>query len=187
MSKYGRNFEFRVPPTAEQAKGRFYLDGVSLTQGVPVVPSGNVSGELSLAQGVSLKTGATVAPKSGKGGILVFEPTQAFKGLDSALVTNSSIDMVPSGKLVKVVSGPSVKVCFTNTAARSFMGTAIPGRTMVAGMGATPTVAVGDYLTPGTGSDGAGYWAETATVAEAWLVVTAVDAANGLVEAQFTF
>ena len=58
---------------------------------------------------------------------------------------------------------------------------------MVAGAGATPTVAVGDRLTPGTGNDSAGYWVETANAAEGWLVVTGFDVNSGLVEAQFCF
>jgi hypothetical protein len=58
---------------------------------------------------------------------------------------------------------------------------------MVAGLGATPTVAVGDYLTPGTGNGTAGYWAETATEANAWLIVTAVNASTGEVEARVNF
>jgi hypothetical protein len=55
---------------------------------------------------------------------------------------------------------------------------------MVAGLGATPTLQVGDYLTPGTGNDSAGYWAETASAANAWLVVTLVDSARQEVEAE---
>ena len=32
-----------------------------------------------------------------------------------------------------------------------------------------------------------GYWVETATAANAWLVITAVDASRGEVEAEMTF
>jgi hypothetical protein len=52
-------------------------------------------------------------------------------------------------------------------------------------MGATPTVKVGDLLSPGTGTDVAGYWAVNATAANAWLRVTNVDAARQMVEAEF--
>jgi hypothetical protein len=58
---------------------------------------------------------------------------------------------------------------------------------MVAGLGATPTVAIGDYLTPGAGDDVSGYWAETATAANGWLVVTKVDADRGELEARLNF
>ena len=59
---------------------------------------------------------------------------------------------------------------------------------MVAGVSiATPTVAVGNFLTPGTGNDTDGYWAETSDAAEAWLVVTAIDAATDTVECVLNF
>ena len=58
---------------------------------------------------------------------------------------------------------------------------------MVAGLGATPTVVVGDYLRPGVGDDTSGYWTETATEADGWLVVTSVDATRQEVEARMTF
>jgi hypothetical protein len=87
---------------------------------------------------------------------------------------------------VQLTAGPNTKVVFTNTAARTFMGVRnYKGRTMVAGMGATPTVKVGDLLSPGTGTDAAGYWAVNGTAANAWLVVTNVDTARQMVEAEF--
>jgi len=59
---------------------------------------------------------------------------------------------------------------------------------MVAGVSqATPSVAVGDYLTPGDGNDAAGYWKETSTAANGWWVVTSVDSTNGVVEAELNF
>jgi hypothetical protein len=86
-----------------------------------------------------------------------------------------------------MVSGSEVKVVLRNTADRTFLNTrSYAGRVMVAGLGATPTLAVGDYLTPGTGDDDAGYWAE-GTAANGWLVITNVDAARGEVEARLTF
>jgi len=96
---------------------------------------------------------------------------------------------VPAGEAVQVVNGEDVKVAFKNTTATSFLTRSNypTARVMVAGLGATPTVAVGDYLTPGTGNNTAGYWAETATEANAWLVVTAVNASTGEVEARLNF
>ena len=58
----------------------------------------------------------------------------------------------------------------------------------MAGIGiATPTIAVGDFLTPGVGNDSAGYWAEVGAGATAWLVVTGIDNARAEVEAQLLF
>ena len=59
---------------------------------------------------------------------------------------------------------------------------------MVAGVSlATPTVAVGNMLTPGTGDDTDGYWKETSDAAEAWLIVTSVDASTDTVEVVLNF
>ena len=87
------------------------------------------------------------------------------------------------------MNGTDVKIVLRNTSDETFLQTrAYTGRVMVAGIGiATPTLAVGDYLTPGTGDDDNGYWAETATAANAWLVITKVDNDRGEVEARLTF
>ena len=55
------------------------------------------------------------------------------------------------------------------------------------GAGATPNLNVGDYLTPGAGTDTDGYWAVTATAENAWMVVVGVDDARGEVEARLLF
>jgi hypothetical protein len=190
MGTYGRNFEFRIPPEAQNRKGRFAVPttGTPLPIGAPVqVDTAAAATDLDL-QPLELVTGAT-ARAGGHKGILVYEwGPAAFAGVDPFLTTYSDRDFAPLGAAVQLVNGPEVKVVFTNTAAQTFLNTrSYPGRIMVAGMGATPSLAVGDFLTPGTGDDTAGYWAETATEADAWLVVDHVDVGRQEVEATFLF
>lgn len=189
MGTYGRNFDFRIPPESENRAGRFAAptSGV-IPMGAPVVADLTAGTNALGLQIVKLATGAQ-APVGGISGIAVYEyGPAAFAGDDPALVLYSDKDTVPAGKAVQVVSGPYVKVVFTNTVARVFLGErSYAGRMMVAGIGATPTLTVGDLLTPGTGNDTAGYWAETAIAADAWMVVTAVDLTRGEVEARMLF
>jgi len=137
---------------------------------------------------VELATGAQAPPA--RGGILVYEHAPAaYAGFDPGLTEWSDLDYAPAGKMVQVVHGDTVKVAFTNTEDRTFLNTrSYSGRIMVAGLGgATPDLDVGEYLTPGTGDDDNGYWAVTADVAEAWLVVTAVDHTRAEAEARLLF
>jgi hypothetical protein len=189
MSSYGRNFEFRVPPENENRSGRFFLNGgVDIPIGAPVkVDSPATENDLGQLP-VVLATGATATPRPGQAGIAVYEHIQ-YQGNDPYLTTYSDKDTVPAGKALQVVSGQEVKVCFRNTSATTFLHTrAYTGRVMVAGIGiATPTIAVGDLLTPGVGDGTSGYWAETGTAGNAWLVVTKVDNARAEVEARPVF
>jgi hypothetical protein len=190
MTSYGRNFHFRVPPRGGDREARFVLGGATdLPIGVPVLANGTVSTDFPGAETVALATGAQ-APTLGRSGIAVYEHAPAaFAGHDPFLDTYSDIDTIPVGKLLQVVHGTYVKVALTNTDARTFLNTRdYAARTMVAGVGiATPTVEVGDWLTPGTGNDTAGYWAETSNASEAWLVVTAFDNARQEVECRVLF
>lgn len=190
MSSYGRNFEFRVPPHSSNRSGRHYLvDTTALPIGAPViVDTSEAENGLGLLP-VTKATSAQAAPKPGEGGIAVYEyGPAAFAGEDPFLTTYSDMDTVPGSAAVQVVNGPDVKVVLRNTAAETFLQTrAYAARTMVAGLGATLTLAVGDYLTPGTGNDTDGYWEETATASEAWLVITKVDNNRSEVEARLTF
>lgn len=183
-----RNFQFRVSPRNGERGSRFVLDSTSdaLPQGVPVITTGDVDATGRAI--VELATTEQAKPKAGQGGILVYEQFR-YDGTDTAITTYSDMDTVPAGRGVQVVTGENrVKVAYKTTSAEAFYGRADypTARVMVAGAGATPTVAVGDYLTPGVGSDGAGYWAETSTAANGWLVVTSVDT-NGWVEAVLNF
>lgn len=190
MASYGRNFDFRTVPSAKERKGRFYVptSGSVIPIGAPVGATGAAEDGRGLAP-VALVTGAT-APLIGKHGIAVYEyAPAAFAGDDPFLTTYSDKDFVPLGAAVQVVSGTDIKVVFRNTSARTFLGTrAYAGRLMVAGIGiATPTIAVGDMLTPGVGDDTSGFWAETGSASNAWLRVTHIDNARAEVEAQLLF
>lgn len=189
MGSYGRNFEFRTPPEERERGARFLLDnGADIPIGAPVeaVSPLEVSDIYSDSRHMVLATGAT-NPVKGSMGIAVYEHID-YHGDDPVLTTYSDKDYVPNGKLFQVVSGAGIIVVFRNTEDRTFLNTRdYTGRIMVAGLGATPTVAVGDMLTPGTGDDDNGYWAETATAAEAWLRVVGVDTARGEVEAMLLF
>lgn len=192
MASYGRNFDFRVPPISGQRHGRWLLAttanrpiGAPVKRDAAVVTTSFGTG----VDGCSLATGAQ-APVLGASGVVVYEHAPAaYAGEDPFLTTWSDVDYAPAGKLVQVVNGGEVKVVFTNTEARTFLNTrSYTGRVMVAGVGgATPTVAIGDLLTPGTGNDTDGYWAETSTASEGWLRVTAVDNDRLEVEAQMLF
>jgi len=183
---YGRNFAFRSTPKGAERAGRYFLDDSSRPIGVPVVLSGDSDAVGRL--GVELATGAQDKPTPGTGGILVYEHIQ-YIGVDPGLTTYSDLDTVPANAPVQVINGVNVKVAFTNTTDDTFLTrTDYPTpRVMVAGAGVSATVAVGNFLTPGTGNDDDGYWAETSDADEAWLVVTFIDSDTGLVEARLNF
>lgn len=196
MGTYGRNFEFRTPPVGRERGGRFVLDEADpIPIGAPVVVANDATQDTALTDALpaTLATGDQAVPKIG--GIAIYEhaPTSpAFNGTDTALTTASDLDTIPvSGPLsamFQIVRGPHIKVVFRNTEDRTFLNVrSYTGRVMVAGLGATPTLVVGDYLTPGTGDDDNGYWAETATAANGWLVIEQVDNDRGEVEARMTF
>lgn len=193
MANYGRNFEFRVSPVHGQRGSRYATQPASASAatipiGAPIQVldgSEDTAGRLL----VELADDGT-PPKSGMHGIAVFEHAPAaFAGDDPFLATYSDKVDVPDGAGVQLVSGSEVKVVLRNTADRTFLNSRdYDGKTMVAGIGATPTVAVGDYLEPhASPSDTNGYWQETATAANAWLLVTKVDTSRGEVEARMLF
>lgn len=192
MSTYGRNFEFRVPPVHGQRGGRYVHNpdaAAAIPIGVPVVSLDETSDALTDALIVGLASGAQ-APIKGQCGIGIYEHAPAaYAGFDMALTTYSDIDTIPVGKMCQVVSGDMVKVVLRNTEDRTFLESReYEGRTMVAGLGATPTLAPGDFLTPATTpNDTNGYWQETGSAANAWLIIEAVDNDRGLVEARLAF
>lgn len=189
MSSYGRNFDFRKPPEWGDRNGRFVMGGsTDIPIGTPVIAALGATQDSTFtgALPVTLATGAQ-APRVGMCGIAVYEWID-LNQLDPLYFTPSDRDTVPVGKMLQVVSDPDIKVVFRNTVARSFLGQRdYAGRIMVAGLGATPTLAIGDLLTPGVGDDVSGYWAETAIAADAWLRITSIDTTRGEVEAQMVF
>lgn len=174
------NFEYRVSPRGPERGSRFYLDtaaSASLPKGAPVVATASNDG-LGRRE-VELETGATNKPIPGRGGILDFE-LYRMDGFDpySTTYSDPEVNVLAAGKPAQVVTGENrVKFVLRNT----------EDRVMVAGLGATPTVAIGDYLTPGTGNDTAGYWAETGTAGEGWLIVTDIDPDGNWVEVVVNF
>lgn len=186
-----RNFEFRVSPRGGQRAGRWISPAaVDLVIGAPVkINTSAQANDLGLPE-VQLATGAQ-APLPGLSGVAVYEykGAEGWAGDDPFLTTWSDKDTVPRASALQVVSGDTVKVCFRNTNDVTFLNTRdYDGRTMVSeGAGATPNVDVGDYLTPGVGTDQGGYWAKTTDATKAWLVITKVDDTRSEVEARFVF
>lgn len=188
MTTLGRNFDFRQSPLPQHRLGRFRTGATAIAQGAPVIRvPGAATDPADLRLPVQI-AGAASAPYLGLSGIIVYEaPWTAFFGVDPALATASDIDVVPPLKPAQVVHGTEVRVKLQNTVARTFEGQrAYPGRLMVAPAGLA-TIAVGDLLTPGVGTDVGGYWAKTVDGTVAWLRVTSVNATAGFVEAQMTF
>lgn len=198
MSSYGRNFEFRVPPHGGERSGRWVLQDTGLSDttvipiGAPVTLDTSVAVDDQFTGAANVKLAVSAqAPAKGVAGILVYEyGPAAFAGDDPFLTTYSDKDTVLANgtKLVQVVSGSDIKVVLRNTEDRTFLNTRdYEGRTMVAGLGgATPTVEVGEYLSPGTGTDAAGYWA-VSSAANGWMIVTAVDNDRNELEARLLF
>jgi hypothetical protein len=184
MSTYGRNFEFRVPPVHGQRGARYSSPAAAdVPIGAPVRVANGATPDALGRLPVALATAAQI-PVKGLSGIAVFEHgPSAFAGSDAEMTTYSDKDLVPRSAGVQVVSGDMVKVVLRNTVNRTFMQSrSYTGRVMFAG-----TPAVGDFLSPGTGTDAAGYWAVNATAANAWLVVEKVDTARGEVECRMAF
>lgn len=208
MGTYGRNLEFRVPPMSEYRQGRFSapvtpLSGANTagggTAGTGLIPIGApIVADLTAGQDalkrqiVKLSTSADVGgdvPAPGLGGLAVYEyGPAAFAGFDPLLTTYSDLGVCPAGQAVQMVHGNHVKVVFYNTVGEFFLSQRqYPGRVMVNGLGATPTVSVGDYLIPGSGDDVDGYWQSTATETGAWFVITSIDTVRVAVEARMMF
>lgn len=189
MGSYGRGFEFLVVPQSENRKGRFVTPSTGTwVLGAPVQGSGDFDTlDREEVEAAAQGTG----PIKGRSGILVYEygGGETWAGDDPYLTLYSDKGEAPNSASVQVVSGPEIKVIFKNVSESTFLQTrTYPARKMVAGVGATPTVAVGNYLEPHSSpSDSNGYWVETADAADAWLVVTKVSATLDEVEAQFLF
>jgi hypothetical protein len=118
-------------------------------------------------------------------GIVLFEHIQ-YQGTDPFLASPNDFPytVVPLGRFAQRIHGPGAKVYFKNTADQPlYDGRVVTGQTIVAGLGgATPTIAVGDYLTPAAD----GTWKE-GNASTGWLQVEQVNNATGLCEARFKF
>lgn len=161
---------FRVPTTAD-ATGNGQADGLFLIGTAVKIDAAN--------PGFLTRPGDSEAP-SPLCGVVVFEHIQRM-GQDPFLTTAQDFETVPAGQYAQIMRGPGVKVWFKNTENKvSYDGRSTPGRTLIDGLGATPTIEVGDFLTvaaDGTFKEG--------TSANGWFVVEQVD--GDLVECRFTF
>jgi hypothetical protein len=192
MSTYGRNFDFRTPPDGAERGARFTLDpdGDDLVIGAPVMATGDEDAFGRLI--VAVVDGETAKPAPGYGGIMLFEHApSAYAGFDPLLTLYSDLGTAKAGAAVQVINGNGLKVVFRNTAdstflhTRSYTGTKMVDETLG---GATPTVSIGDLLTPNASpSSTNGFWQVTATAANGWLKVVGVDSTRGEVEATIQF
>jgi hypothetical protein len=177
------------------SSGNLTFPGGLLPIGAPVVwdssggPNGNGKDPYGRLYVKLAGVGVTTA-NAGLYGVLVYQyGPAAYAGYDPYLTVYSDLGFVPMNQGVIVVHGdPATKMVLRNTTATSFLGLqGYPARTMIAGIGATPDITVGDYLIPGNGNDIDGYWESTATAAGAWAQITWVDSTRAEVTAQLLF
>lgn len=165
-----RTGRFRVPTTADATgdgqEGGLFLIGTAVA--------------LDPANPGFLKRPSAAQTPTPLCGVVVYEHIQRM-GVDPYTSTALDFEVVPAGQYAQVLRGPGTKVWFKNTeTAISYDGKSRAGRSLVAGLGATPTVSVGDFLTvTATGTY------EEGTAANGWFVVEQVQ--GDLVEARFTF
>lgn len=190
MSNYGRYFEFRNSPRPEDRYGRALSPNAVIPIGAPVVAgtaAPNADGRSVYALATGVQSGR---PLPVKHGIAIYEHAyNAFAGRDPVLETPSDFPDIPTNSPIQVVHGTNVKVVLRNIEENTnFMGmrTYDDARVMVA-PGDLSTLAVGNFLVPGTGNGDDGYWAEGGDAETAWLQITSVDTVRGEVEAQLLF
>ena len=189
MSNYGRYFEFRNSPRPEDRYGRALSPNLVIPIGAPVERTATVNADgrnvYQLATGVP-----TSRPRPVESGIAVFEwAYNAYAGQDPELQVVSDFSDIPANSPIQVVHGTNVKVVLRNIAEdTNFMDmrTYDDARTFVAPTDLS-TLAVGNFLVPGTGDGTAGYWAEGGDADTAWLEITSIDTVRGEVEAQLLF
>jgi hypothetical protein len=180
MGNYGRNFEVvTMPPAPSRQNYCAPTTGDPIPLGTPVEV--NTAAAVNALNLQPIKKSAADEPRTNQGqGVLLYEyAPAAFAGTDPNLTLYSDLDTAPLGAAVQVIHGGGIgiQILLRNTADSVFLeNRTYTGRTMVAGLGgATPTIVVGDYLTPSGGDDTTGWWKETSTEANAWLRVVSVD------------
>ena len=191
MGTYGRNFDFRQSPLPQHRLGRFKTGDDPIPNGAPVIADGDV--DANGRRTFILAPAGTARPNPGQGGICLYEQADAnYRGFDPAITRPSDMTDAPANTPAQMCHGTEVRLAFWNTESDDFRGmrsgSPYPARMMVAGAsGATPTVEVDELIGPGVGTDGDGYWQVVTDEADAWAVVTEVDAEIGLVVAQMLF
>jgi hypothetical protein len=190
MARYATN---ATPLSGTGAAGTGTTGAGLIPLGAPVIADTSAGLDSLGRQVVKLATSAdpsgdVPAPPLGAGLALYEWGPAAFAGFDPMLTTFSDLDSCPAGRAVQVVHGSHVKVVLFNTVNELFLGVRrYNQRTMVPGIGATPTVQIGNYLIPGSGDDTDGYWTSTATATGAWMVITGIDPVRVAVEARMLF
>lgn len=192
MGSYGPNFDFRVVPDTRDRGARFATQPTAAY--ATVIPMGapvkSVGDDGLNRQWVELADTAT-PPIKGRVGVAIFEwvDGSTWAGDDPLATTYTDKSTLPPDRGIQVISGPSCKVVFRNTDTSTFLNTnTYTGRNMVAELGGSPSVTVGAYLEPHSSpSDTNGYYQVTATLDNAWFVVTGIDSTRQEVEAQFLF
>ena len=134
--------------------------------------------------GYLVRPAAAAAPTA-LSGIVIYEHIQ-FQGVDPFLTTqyDPPFQVAPLGRYAQMIKGRGVKVWFKNTLDKPlYDGRIQAGVSLVSGLGgATPTIAVGQYLTPAAN----GLWA-VGNATNGWLQVEYVNNTTGLCEARMTF
>lgn len=189
MSNYGRYFEFRNAPTPENRYGRALSPNAVIPIGAPVSQTATVNADQRNVY--ELDTGVPAArPLPVIQGLAVFEHSyNAYAGFDTELTVPSDFSDIPANSPIQVCHGTNIKVVFRNiTEDTVFLTqrTYDDARVMIA-PGDLSTLAVGNFIVPGTGDGTSGYWAEGGDATTAWFVITSVDTARGEVEAQMLF
>lgn len=175
---YTRNFGFRsFENIVRDGRNKTPATGTPFLIGTAVQVDPANPGTLARPSAASAPTALS--------GIVLYEHIQ-YQGVDPFMTTSQDypFTVVPLGRFAQMIRGNGVKVWFKNTADKPlYDGRVQTGATLVAGLGgATPTIAVGDYLTPAAD----GTWAE-GNATNGWLQVENVVNSTGLCEARFTF
>jgi hypothetical protein len=181
---YTRNFGFRdFTGIVREARNKVPASGLTGPDASGFL-IGTAVVEDSANPGQLVRPAGAAAPNA-LSGIVLYEHIQ-YQGVDPFLATSydAPFQVAPLGRMAQMVHGPGVKVWFKNTVDTPlYDGRLQAGVTLVNGLGgATPSISVGDYLTPGSN----GRWAE-GNAGNGWLQVTLVNNTTGLCEARFTF
>lgn len=172
MGVYGRHFWFLTPPESENRRGRYVL-GENILIGSCVEAEAELDAN---GQRVLHQADADTPPLQGKHGILVYEnPFGVAPGFDPVQYGYGDFDTAPAGMSAQLVAGVGIKFRLKNLAEEviQFQKT-YPAKTVVDGLGATPTLGIDDFIGPVTSPDGTTGWWQACSEANAWAIVTAV-------------
>lgn len=167
-----RNFWFLNPPDPDERRGRYVVGDTDLLLGTPGVAAASLDAN---GQREVSKEASAVVPYPSKHGIVWQEPPFSnIPGTDPVLFAQGDFDTAKVGSPIQLISGRGTRFRLKNTADDNFeFQHEYLGRTIVAGLGATPTLAIDDLIMPGPGNS-SGYWQEADNATHAWAIVVAV-------------